>query len=297
MKFGLTEGMDKQEIVAEMLGRTSGETRLQVMNVLLPREERKVGLKIKHRVLRTYDRILKVVKANERYAVIYEKITLWRRKLGKSEEELYYLAGISDDEDKYFLHRLETSETEIFAKAVAKPYYTAVRDMKLTTTGVRSNRQVVQLPTVEQLAEYVDRKDQDFVRRVQGDLLIQFLPIKRIKHKLGDGNFTTLCEYVDLPNNRRQTVHWHLPNQMNRLEIGRHQITVWPIQRMLPDDGLCGIVFVSRPNREDYLFGGGSISIQHPEHKSVGVIIPHDHVALIAQQRGATPSSRMLDSD
>jgi hypothetical protein len=271
MNFGLKEGMEKKEIVQEMWGRTSGESRGQVLQVLKPREERMLGAKIKqctidmfaeYVILRknwAFGRRLKVHKANAEYALIQElkshsrlrardmKVTA---KTVSSDD--YYLAGISDDEEKYFLHKLETTQTRQMAMAVSN----YEMDLKV-------------------LVDFIDRKEEGFERRVQGDLLLKFVEIKEEKQTTLDGKDEIDFLFYVLPDGSRKIMLGFHVNNWSRLTIGRH--------RLLTNGER---VYVSWPHHDYRVFGGQSITITHPEHKMVQVKIPQNHLAIIGVQRG-----------
>lgn len=282
MKFGLKEGMDKKAIIAEMWGRTSGETRGQVLQVLMPREERKIGAKAKQftiDMLRQYvilrnrkncafGRWLSVIKANDKYALIQETkahATLKTQRNGGNHiisSDDYYLAGISDDEEKYFLHKLKAEGTREVARKTEN---------------------------LDALVDFVDRKNEGFERRIQGDLLLQFVPIKGTQRRqmMFNGAWTTLGQYYILQDEIERPCRFYQVPPTNiplQLSIGRHVITV-----------LGELAFQSRPARGYHVFGGQAITIAHPEHRTVHVKIPDDQLAVIGVQRG--PDIRMSEAD
>lgn len=181
-----------------------------------------------------------------------------------------FLAGIND-ENRYFLRPLD-----------------ALPDEKLDGS-------------IELIIDWVNRADQGF-RRLQGDLLIKFYPYEGNKSKI-DGCATSaryrVPSIVDMPNlakNERGEVWSDSTNLSSRLSpsqfnLGDHLITAHGGKAFVVPSFASAVP-------EPVIAEGSSITLEHPEHKTVDEQIPQGHYAVITSQRGRMPiqmGSRSFD--
>ena len=170
-----------------------------------------------------------VVMQNEEYAIIAKSL---QSKTPFSHFTLnyeYWIAGIND-EGKYFCHPL---------------------------------REYIGKPNLESILEWVNRADEGFSKRLQGDVLLQFAK----------------PEHYDEIDERNRRYQFRVGNisldvqtyPQSQINLGNHKLST---------DGTV-------IQNGDYFFVNGSnLVLQHPQHGMIEEKIPKDHWAILTNQRG-----------
>ncbi len=250
--FGLRKGMRYKEIYKELHYRVSGETTEEVMEFF--RDDTDIETKnTMHDMNKIFgkDSIihspLEVINDNGKFAIIL-KSTLstlgsGTKSISRSNERKY-ISGIND-EGEYFIHSLFN-------------YHGG--------SG-----------SIDDVLDWINRKDEGFSERLQGDILLKFVPYSDVgnDNKYLIGNPDESHDYVLVHPNHR-TEH---QSQLT-IELGRHILLIRNIIHQSSVGG--GRYFVIESDR---------IEIVHPEHKKTIREIPEGHFAVIANQkgRGGTP--------
>jgi len=120
------------------------------------------------------------------------------------------------------------------------------------------------IKTIEELLSWVNRADQGFAERVQGDILLQFIRKPEIKDDYG-GKFIS---NLQIPNGISSDFYQVDGDAM----LGNHKI--------LTD----GEVFRNYENF--FIVIGETLTLQHPQHGIKTITIPKGTAALLAPQRG-----------
>lgn len=231
-EFNLRAGMKDNELWKE-LSRIgiSGETSQEVQ---LFKEPELYHLKYENIPLHN------VIMDNARYAIIGKSYVYEDYFGGLNETWKYFLAGIND-EHKYFIRPIE---------------------------GFEATRHPV---TIQDVVDWVNRVDEGFIKRIQGDILIKY--DKDDKVRLPDNG--------DIERYQHITHHAVYKNKVYQLvreqpiELGNHKL-------------FCdGHVYIGR-NSPEILIDAESIMIKHSEHQFVNETIPLGQCAILAPQRGRT---------
>ena len=144
-----------------------------------------------------------------------------------------YLVGIND-EGFYYVHEL---------------------------TGIPPN-----IKTIEELLSWVNRADQGFAERIQGDILLQFIKKPEIKEDYGRKFLSNL----QIPSGISSD--FYKLHEDENVMLGNHKI--------LTD----GEVFRNYENF--FIIVGETLTLQHPQHGIKTITIPKGTAALLAPQRG-----------
>jgi len=295
MKFGLTEGMSKERILDEFkIVGVSGETQSQVYEFLHPREQslagkskavwrwmmsqESVSLNEKGRVdsflhgrpklKSVFDRHLNVVRSNDDYAILREDRPQYDRNLSRfAFRTNYYLSGKSDDEEKYFLHGLQDGDV---LDRVLK-----MIDHNIFYPG----------DSMREFVDYIDRKDEGYQKRLQGNLLVATVPYEKHAGKNRLDTTPIYHPYVTFKFGGRQfSFDEHHKLTGDALVLGRHTIRSSAIGAIYR-----GLRFTA--------VTGPYVSVRHPQHHHTMMDIPHGELALIAMQRGPDERQGMRDVD
>ena len=246
VKFNLDVGMSPAEIRNELGGKISGETRGET--ALIFRKED--SLKINNEP----DLVVEKVDKIREYALMskqsYDQWSEgWDEKakhdiLKEGIRKHSYLVGISD-EGMYFAHELDTRE---FARGGSP------QEMNL-----------------EDLVAWVNRADDGFCRRVQGDILIQYQapPLVIVEVRQYGMNSADYIIYTA----GLGTFNFRMHDRPQRMiSLGNHKIS---------SDGV-----IWQAGHVVIVVGASTLLVQHPEHGEVREQIPKDHIVLLAGQRG-----------
>jgi hypothetical protein len=339
VKFNLSVGMRNEELLKELKGKISGESRQQVQEYLslepegllnpsyllikYPNKHCPLLFKEKNVTINNhgkYDRdILKVVaihnQQTNQYAIIkktyydvelcYHCKTHYRIAEIKRpyRQPIYFLCGINDDDQLYFLH----------------PLY-EIPDRLIQGAEVNGN--------IKGVLEWANRVNEGYEGRLQGDIIYQFSKIEEHEHV--DPYTPNLCfckgrRYVTVKLNRMpQELIWvglHLDSmetarlgykgtlpsmftqyvclddstakqqeddKENRLFLSGSSITTKQLsignRHQLSTDG---IIRRATGLRNTFIVIGQSLELTHPEHKSVVKQIPMGYAAILSIQRGS----------
>jgi len=254
--FGLKKGMKYKEIYNELHYRISGETRGEVIEFF--RDDTDI------RTRNTMDEMnrifgkdsiihspLEVINDNGKFAIILKSTLSTVRKSICRTDEKKYISGIND-EGEYFVHGLY---------------------------GYHGD------DSIDNILDWINRKDEGFTERLQGDILLKFIPYSDI-----DNNDRYL---IGMPDLDHDYVEVHPSNRTKRqsqltIELGRHILLV----RNMAHD--CSV------GRGRYIIiESDIIEIVHPEHKKTVREIPDNNFAVIANQRGrgGSAGTSRLDFD
>jgi hypothetical protein len=340
VKFNLSIGMRNKELLKELKGKTSGESRQQVQEYLsiepegfsnpsyllircpnkdcpLFFEEENVTTNNQEK----YDRdTLKVIAINNhqtnQYAIIkktyydlelcYHCKTHYRIAENKkpSRQPIYFLCGINDDDQLYFLH----------------PLYEIPDRLIQDAAEVNGN--------VKGVLEWANKVNEGYQGRLQGDIIYQFSKIEEHEHV--DPITPSLCfckgrRYVTAKLNRiPQELVWvglHLDSMetarlgykgtlpsmftqyvclddstakqqedgkenrllLSGLSMSTKQISIGNRHKLTTD----GIIRRAIGLRNTFIVIGQSLELTHPEHKPVVKQIPMGYVAILTIQRGS----------
>lgn len=231
VRFGLEVGMSDSKIWNELYKiGISGETTEEVQVFKEPN--------LYHR---TYENIPlhNVIMSNEKYAIIGKSYVYEDQFRGLHEDWTYYLCGIND-EHKYFIRPI---------------------------TGFESKYNHA---TIQEVVDWVNREDEDFIRRVQGDILIKYIDMKSIQ-----GNKDHLPSMFIKAGKLDNHVHFFMQVNSNPINLGNHKL-------------FCdGSVYTCR-DLPFLILRGESFMLKHREHEFVNEQIPEGKMVVLAPQRGRT---------
>lgn len=256
IKFRLKKGMKDNVLLVELRGKTSGETQQEIQQfmtksedlsptheVLLVEDQYAIILKreLKHRIIQptqtpqptqtidtSYEQILKPHAPIQTKEIIVEET---KEQEPTHEEKLtnrYFLAGIND-EGYYFIHRLDGFEEQFLV----------------------TNR----FPTMKQVLAWVNREDQGYFGRIQGDMVYKYMHV-----------------------NER---HQRTSNEFCKVVLGRHMIT----SDQIAFDNTTKTILVWH-NDNNGTGARADAVISHPEHGVKTIEIPRNHQLVITGQRG-----------
>jgi len=298
--FDLKAGMKDEQVINTLRGYVSGETAQEIQSFFQTTkmdksatELYKTYAEIAHPEFRDFNIVAADV--DRRYALI-EKTSHMIGRTTMSQTKFYFLTGINDD-DKYFVHPLFDVPQELLDHAY---------------TG-----------NIRPLTDWVDRIDEGFDRRIQGDILIQYRDseptISLYRQTTGRRNnnssgmvisgntntfvaagiwdnvtptdFTTpmpsIARPADPHSNHILTLQ--VPSQSASISkirtFGRHQLIT---------DGSIDMVhdYLDGENTDYYIVQGTQLLIQHPEHHKTQEAIPKGKLAIITNQRGRNQERR-----
>lgn len=241
MEFKLKKGMTEQEILGELKGKVSGETRQEAQLLLKPQ-------------IANAKAYFEVLEANSTYGII--------RKYTQTKESTseYYLTGIND-EGKYFMRQLGE-------EAISRP--------------------------LDQLMDWVNKTDEGFSMRLQGDVLLKFLHYHNRRHPIlpQDSPLSRFraIELLDRLTEARtrqmllfqgftySTGNWSVLGRMDQriteLALGNH---------ILSSDG-----YIFYQGGDYIVVDANELTLQHYEHQIKMQPIPREHFAVLTGQRGRT---------
>ncbi len=150
----------------------------------------------------------------------------------------FYFCGIND-EGKYFVHRMDGA-----------PFSFAM-----------------DMTSMEPVLNWVNRVDEGFVMRVQGDILIQFVP----KHWLHQERSSNYWSFIPEPPSVLHSDSYFVGLHKS-VRLGNHNIST--DGEIFSQTSLLTLVL------------GTQVVLQHPEHGIKTVDIPKDHMAVLAGQNG-----------
>jgi len=261
-EFKLRVGMRDLDVLRELKGKVSGETKQETVKLLAP----SVGSEMAH---------FEILQATEEYAIL-------RKWIGEPKPfvEEYYLSGISD-EGKYFMRQLS-------AEAITKP--------------------------MDELLQWINRNDELFAIRIQGDVLLQFRSCgnRRINTPI-IGSWSPLSTRLDeelrlLENNANFQARARIPfpvvlNQgLIRAEynLPSYNLTSFDLREHHIEANLGnhhvtvnGWLFINLPY---VVLDGDSFTMQHFEHGLKTIEVPKGHYAILASQRGRTLNASIIAS-
>lgn len=284
--FAIYKGMTEQELWVELdrIG-ISGETRQEVVLFKEPEPEH---MKIEPIPLHN------VVLNNDKYAVLAKSFTKIDPFGKVFESWSYFFCGIND-EGKYFIRPLKNF-----------PF---------------KNYKGNQKPTIEDIADWVNRIDEHFDVRVQGDVLAKFIHIKDMKRE-NDVEDSRISTY-DIENilgsqfgrqqplqplrqarrtsQRRSLFSSFIGNDPSQREnvieiqgIKYSEITDKPLKLGNHKLFTEGSIFASREMPYVCVIGE-SLILQHYEHAIKELVIPHESLVILAAQRGRDFETKNLN--
>jgi hypothetical protein len=254
-KFNLVKGMTYNEIYNELHCHVSGETTQELVTFFNDETSKSTKKTIEKMQEIFGDSVSysshEVIDNDEKYAVIlkstYESTgnTVIRKKAIK------YISGINDEE-LYFVHPINQYDGD---------------------------------DDVKQMLNWINRMDEGFTERLQGDILLKFIPYPEEEkiHQLGEltateYNYTKGYSETKTKNkgvlvNKKHRIT--KPKDKLTIELGRHILLVRNTA-----------VDVQTNNGTYVVVESDMIQIMHPEHKMTTRTIPEGHYALLANQRG-----------
>jgi hypothetical protein len=308
VKFNLKPEMKNQEFYNEVIGKISGETRQQVQQYLLSiyniREPSLESDSItlmscpiyhmqKEREQEITHRVLAVDRVDGKDYALIEKIYYYLEECRHCNKKHipvrfsidYFLMGINEDDDdqKYFIHPLRLI-----------PILVLKMELK-------------------EILEWVNRVDEGYEGRIQGDIIYQFAKIqdhicdpkvscncqgkgcdyKNIVFKdvlilwyiipfLYDKDFgknSELPRYVKIKNVEVVNLEKLRQENLKRISIGNsHSIST---------DGYIARSSKLGPRNVFMIIGGSYVILEHPEHKTVTKDIPNGMALILTIQRGS----------
>lgn len=254
-EFKLKVGMKYPEIYQELHNNVSGETSEEIQVFYTDMSE----LQAKNRIVQInrmfgdgkvgYDSH-KVILSDNNYAIIEKNsVTTSGGSVRKRKPE-YYIAGIND-EDMYFVHPVANWRGQL---------------------------------SIKNILDYINRTDEGFTERLQGDILLQFKPYKVGSNRIELGKRRRIYGFEDdeliaaYPNPTNRTAP---PSDDLTIELGRHTLLVKNTAKTYTTNDGTYVVVES-----------DSIEIMHPEHKKTVREIPKGHYAILANQRGRREPQR-----
>lgn len=232
--FGLKEGMTAAEILAELRGRVSGETQLEALSVFTENKDPEYAPPT-HEI---------VLKDDTNHAMLLKREVSrdWFGKLTVTNR--YFLTGIND-EGMYFVHEINLTGPQALRPA---------------------GRGSPEKPNLESILAWINRGDQGFSHRIQGDILMQYISTEQIQIDTGYGS-AHLMGVLNLSQNLHKN---HPPNS---IQLGNHRVSTDGTIYAGGFDGILAVV-------------GSKLIIQHPQHALIEKDIPKNHVVILAGQRG-----------
>lgn len=252
IKFRLKKGTKDDILLKELRGKTSGETQQEIQQFMTTTDE----ISPTHEVLLVEDQYAIILKKDIKHTLItptptptpntdlsYEQIMkgcapiqtketiteIKQEEKPTTKQELvnkYYLAGIND-EGYYFIHRLDGFEEQFLV----------------------TNR----FPTMKTILAWVNREDQGYFGRIQGDMVYKFA------HRSERLHFTS--------------------REFCKVYLGSHQITADAI--VFDNNSKTVLVWNDESN------GAHSQAVlYHREHGVKTIDIPRHHQIVITGQRG-----------
>lgn len=275
-KFGLRGTMTNDEIVAELHGRVSGETAEEIAPFF---SKPLAGLE--WRDAQQAERL--VLEEDGEHALLARFSRTLDPILGKFpvDKVEYWLSGVTD-EGTYFLH--------------------PITQRPVTRSGLVA-------PTLDAIVAWVNRTDQGFSGRVQGDMLIKFEahPVQTFGGETVRARPRWTPELQNPPQDPRassgrvqtawtwDSTNWQTRGYTlegtgsgDRLSLNPADRNLQPSKSVrlgnhrLSTDGWC---FVDQQSGF-VVVDGDDLILQHPEHARVERKIPKGHYAVVAPQRG-----------
>jgi hypothetical protein len=343
VEFNLQLGMQNEELLKELRGKVSGENRQQIQEYLSAepkqlnassysqtmgpcKEEEDCPLLLEENdppyTQKKYKRdILKVIAidrhhVNHEYAIIkktyydielcyhcntYHRISEVIKPVSEPE---YFLCGINDDDDGhlYFLH----------------PLYD-IPNRLIHTAKIDDN--------LKEILDWVNRTDEGYEGRLQGDIIYQFSKIEQHEHIDAESSSLCFCKgskYGIVKLNRiPKEILWvgaHLDSmETARLGYKRALPSIFTQYVCLDDDGSTiaqeegknlsselltrtvkeitignrhklttdGVIKRATGLRNTFIVIGQVLELTHPEHRSVLKQIPVGYAAILTIQRGS----------
>lgn len=178
------------------------------------------------------------IMSNEKYAIIGKSYVFDDIFRGLNESWEYYLAGLND-EGKYFIRPIK---------------------------GFNTTKRPV---TIQDVVDWINRKDEGFEKRIQGDVLIKYLDLKPLK--VGERNTFDTDNLI--PHRAQYYEHHYQLTTTQPVNLGNHKL-------------FCdGEIYIGMTDSE-ILLKAESFMLKHSEHKFVNEQIPKNQIAILAPQRG-----------
>lgn len=233
-------GMRRREIYNILHDRVSGETTQEVVNFFTYGIEDSAQQHIdfiKKHIPEFKKDDLEVISSNNECAIIKKDvITAWRNSLNTASD--YYICGINDEGD-YFVHPLHNAPVKT---------------------------------TVEEVLDWINRKDQGFTERLQGDIVMQFVSYdKTDKDQYTMEGIWNESQIFNVRNKDRAVKSTDIHT------LGRHRIVV---------NGFVNTITKYKEPDTYTLVEADEIAVVHPEHKVTKRTIPENHFVILANQRG-----------
>ena len=233
---------------------------------------------------------IEVLKCSSQYAILRHNRWSYRDNfrtgalVADLERTEYYVAGIND-ERHYFVRQLA-----------------GIPESKLVTSG--------------KAVDWLNREDQGF-HRIQGDLVIKFMPYsrynrlaqshngrRRYRYRLGiassgsshhhQGRRRQLEDRAFMQDDYSKVLRPFIDDWIHT-DFGNHTVSVEGDREVMLAPSLQGRGKIMEP----LIIEGEELVFEHPEHRAVAVEMPEDHYAVLMSQRGAMPvlreSSRTID--
>ena len=259
LEFGLTKGMTGRDIVTILKGHVSGETAQELVPFFAESEiPFKESDPQEREVLESNDDYALLARRRKTHAMVNDA----DGKPHKGKEITFsmskYMSGIND-EGKYFLHEVDMAPRTV--------------------------------QTLDQMNDWMNRIDQGYVSRVQGDILYQYLLKSTNMQIIIQPNYSGYFvnrRYVSsseqktfetkiylFPNGMQAQMNPSLsPNITNSIQIGNHRLST------------DGTILVSQTSEPEIIVDGKWAILQHGQHGLKKEEIPDGHLLLLAPQRG-----------
>jgi hypothetical protein len=180
-----------------------------------------------------------VIMSNKKYAIIGKSYIYEDQFRGMHKEWTYYLCGIND-EHKYFIRPIAGFESK---------YNHA---------------------TIQEVVDWVNREDEFFIKRVQGDILIKYIDMENI---VGNREHVNSMFIEDLIGDDKR--YFFMQVNSNPINLGNHKL-------------FCdGTVYTCR-ELPFLILRGESFMLKHREHSFVNEEISKGKMVVLAPQRGRT---------
>ena len=267
VKFNIREGMTDDELINEIKGRVSGETSAQMVDFYHTADLVAAGFVSlpKFKVELVGESMVMEAKMNQ-YAVILKNILTQENGKPKLEQH-YFIIGIND-EGQYFIHSLRGFAQE-------------------QLTQVRKN--------FDKLMLWVNREDQGFTERLQGDLMVQYVDKTKLWEETSEGLNPLSCNEKPIKLTSTFTIpHIDIPDfGYGTISIGNHTCKLFQDPKKLgklwknekQGIGRCWYVEVDAMNHY-IVIDASKVLLEHAEHKPVTVQVPEDKYLIITNQRG-----------
>ena len=267
-KMRLHKDMTSADIINEMCGRTSGETRQEIQQIFkddtIPNSQTQNMIERARKYLGEAMRTvphLQVLDIGEVdghvYALVRKGIltNAWPSE-SVHYSSRYFIVGIND-EGFYFIHPLE------------------------------SYKGIVEYKTVKEMVDWMNRKHDGFVGRLQGDVLFKLIDASKWKVVL-----STIKSNTDYGADGHELIYYNTqlrlyqdPNalrDLNEIDLGCHKIMCL---------GKITRETCYNHSYNDQLFSywvieSDQVVLTHPEHEQVKMDIPKNHIMVIAPQDG-----------